>query len=73
VQENSSSACHQNEDGAFISFSRLAVKVRDPLQVSIVGIQKRPYLREGSRYSFMFFISGYLSLLPYPAVPRQSQ
>ncbi len=33
---------------SFISFARLVVKVRDPLQVSIVGIQKRPYLREGS-------------------------
>src|ERR1700757_4339919 len=33
---------------SFISFARLVVEVRDPLQVLIVGIQKRPYLREGS-------------------------
>lgn len=33
---------------SFISFARFVVEVRDPLQVLIVAIQKRPYLREGS-------------------------
>src|ERR1700751_3320285 len=32
----------------FISFASLVVEGRDSLQVLIIGIQKRPYLREGS-------------------------